>query len=257
MNRKTRMACIVLFTLLSAFVVTPVASAAEPVRNGNCDVGEVCFYYNSNLAGSISDMSYSLANYGTSPATCNHFIGPGNGKGKCIKNNTASAWNRTSSVARVYFSSNFNGDYQDFAPNERANLKPSLKNNNASHEVFAPSEIPWRCRTVNLEATSSALGLFHLHPTVNWCYNGRTVAQWGHDCSGDFVPEGFWFFQDCDSSTETAYELDGNSPGGIHFQIVGKWRSGYLITKTVKVDIWGRYDGTCGWSLPGYAINQC
>lgn len=125
-------------------ISAPAEAAAAPTRDGQCGAGEFCYYYNSNLAGSISDMSYSLDNYGTDQSSCNHFIGAGNGKGKCVKNHAASAWNQTGATVRVYFNSGFVGDYQDFAPGERANLIPKLKNNNASHQFLGAPTPPDR-----------------------------------------------------------------------------------------------------------------
>lgn len=148
-NRLTASAAVVL-TLIGSLLVSAVPAQAATARNGVCESGEFCYYYNSNNAGSISDMSYSLGNYGTDLATCNHFVGAGNGKGQCIKNNAASAWNQTGETVRVYFNSGFVGDYQDFAPGERANLNTKLKNNNASHKIGVTTVGPtWGTPNVN------------------------------------------------------------------------------------------------------------
>ncbi|GLW65197.1 hypothetical protein Arub01_34410 [Actinomadura rubrobrunea] len=120
----------------AASVLASPASAAA--RDGKCDSGEFCYYYNSNNQGSVSDFTGSVANYGTSQPSCYDFKGPGNGKGQCIKNNAASVWNRSSKTVRVYYNSNYGGAYQDFKPGAKGNLNATLKNQNASHE-FAPS----------------------------------------------------------------------------------------------------------------------
>ncbi|BEL10455.1 hypothetical protein Q0Z83_086460 [Actinoplanes sichuanensis] len=114
---------------------SPASAAA---RDGDCDSGEFCYYYNSDQAGSISDFAASENDYGATQPECYEFKGAGNGQGVCVKNNAASVWNRTGSTVRVYYNSNFGGAHQDFAAGAKGNLNSTLKNNNASHE-FAPS----------------------------------------------------------------------------------------------------------------------
>lgn len=126
-------------------VAVGIGVAATPAqagaRDGICDSGEFCYYYNSNHAGSISDHTGSVGDYGTTQPTCYEFKGAGNGQGLCIKNNAASVWNRTSSTVRVYYNSNYNGSYayQDFAAGAKTNLNATLKNNNASHQLLSGS----------------------------------------------------------------------------------------------------------------------
>ncbi|GIF08403.1 peptidase inhibitor family I36 protein [Actinoplanes siamensis] len=120
-------------------VATSVVSFSSPAsaasRDGACDSGEFCYYYNSNEEGSISDFTDSLEDYGTTQPSCYEFKGEGNGQGVCVKNNAASVWNRTAKTVRVYYNSDFGGSYQDFAAGAKGNLNATLKNNNASHEV--------------------------------------------------------------------------------------------------------------------------
>lgn len=140
MYRSLKATCVLLVVLLATLAGTTIALAA-PARNGVCDSGEVCFYYNSNRAGSLSDVSYPLASYGTGSA-CNHFLGAGNGKGLCLKNNAASVWNRTGQSVRVYYNSNYGGLSQDFAAGVNGNLNANLKNENASHQLLGGSQPP-------------------------------------------------------------------------------------------------------------------
>jgi surface antigen len=116
--------------------VTPAYAAA---RNGVCDSGEFCYYYNSGEAGSVSDFTGSLGDYGTTEPSCYDFKGAGAGKGVCVKNNAASVWNRTGQTVTVYFNSNYGGASQSFAAGAKGNLNATLKNNNASHHVGALS----------------------------------------------------------------------------------------------------------------------
>ncbi len=124
-------------------VAAPHAQAAPPgesLRDGKCQQGEFCYYYNSNNAGSVSDFPASLINladYGDTQPTCYEFKGVGNGKGSCIKNAAASVWNRTDTSVRVYYNSGYAGAHQDIPPGTKGNLGASLKNENASHRALS------------------------------------------------------------------------------------------------------------------------
>ncbi|WP_328612829.1 peptidase inhibitor family I36 protein [Amycolatopsis sp. NBC_00355] len=120
-------------TVLAA--VAPAASAA-PVRNGKCEAGEFCLYYEYDLQGSVSDFTTSIPNYGSSQPDCYEFKGPGTGQHACVKNRALSGYNRTSHVVRLYFNSNYKGTYIDFAPDDARDggLGP-LDLNNASHQI--------------------------------------------------------------------------------------------------------------------------
>lgn len=110
------------------------AQAATP-RNGVCEDGEFCYYYNSDQQGSVSDFTVSVGDYGTTQPSCYDFKGPGAGQGLCIKNDAASVWNRTTQTATVFFNSGYGGAAQSFAPGAKQNLNATLKNNNASHRI--------------------------------------------------------------------------------------------------------------------------
>ena len=110
------------------------APAQAAGRDGVCDSGEFCYYYNSDQAGSVSDFTGSLGDYGTTQPSCYDFKGAGAGKGQCIKNEAASAWNRTSKTVRVYYNSNYGGTYLDIKSGAKVNLG-ALKNQNASHQI--------------------------------------------------------------------------------------------------------------------------
>lgn len=124
--------------LLTTLVTASPAQAAT-ARNGICESGEFCYYYNSDNLGSISDHSATdLGDYGTDPATCYVFRTSGkNGYNQCIKNNAASVWNRTGKQVRVHYNSDYQGTYQLFDAGDKKNLNATLKNNNASHDVAA------------------------------------------------------------------------------------------------------------------------
>ncbi|MED7929116.1 peptidase inhibitor family I36 protein [Nonomuraea sp. LP-02] len=123
---------------LGGAVLGTAAPASAANRDGVCDTGEFCYYFNSNQQGSVSDFTGSIPDYSTTQPTCYDFKGTGAGKGTCIKNSAASVWNRSGKTVRVYFNTGYAGSYQDFAAGAKANLNATLKNQNASHQ-FSPS----------------------------------------------------------------------------------------------------------------------
>ncbi|GAA2615033.1 peptidase inhibitor family I36 protein [Actinomadura fulvescens] len=126
-------------------VILPAPPASAAGRNGKCESGEFCLYFNSNTKGSLSDFTGSVADYGAKQPKCFEFKSRGAGKGKCVKNHAASVWNRSKKTVRVYYNSNYRGTYQDIKAGAKANLKPGLKNQNASHRIGSPP--PNKCKT--------------------------------------------------------------------------------------------------------------
>ena len=124
-------------------MTTSVLSVASPAsaasRDGTCASGEFCYYYGDDEAGSVSDFTESLDDYGDSQPSCYEFKGDGEGKGSCVKNKAASVWNRTSKTVRVYYNSNYGGASQDFVAGAKGNLNDKLRKNNASHEIAPPA----------------------------------------------------------------------------------------------------------------------
>ncbi|MEU7909154.1 peptidase inhibitor family I36 protein [Actinoplanes sp. NPDC049118] len=145
------MLAVLMAALVGVAVAPGAASAAD--RDGSCDSGDFCYYYNSDQAGSVSDFTDTQEDYGATQPSCFEFKGDGAGKGVCVKNNAASVWNRTSKTVRVYFNSNLNGAHQDFDAGEKANLNATLKNNNASHELLGSSTNPTGCQTDGTNTT--------------------------------------------------------------------------------------------------------
>ena len=68
-----------------AGVTVAAGPASAAARDGHCDSGEFCYYFNSNEAGSVSDFTTSMDDYGTTQPSCYEFKGAGNGKGVCVK----------------------------------------------------------------------------------------------------------------------------------------------------------------------------
>jgi peptidoglycan hydrolase-like amidase len=131
---------------LGGTVLLPMTAASAAGRDGTCDSGEFCYYFNSDNQGSVSDFTGSVADYGTSQPSCYDFKGAGNGKGQCVKNAAASVWNRSTKTVRVHYNSNYGGSYQDFKAGAKGNLNSTLKNQNASHQ-FLGSAPPAGCKT--------------------------------------------------------------------------------------------------------------
>ncbi|WP_460400073.1 peptidoglycan DD-metalloendopeptidase family protein [Actinophytocola sediminis] len=154
---------------------TPAAAAD---RDGNCDSGEFCYYYNSDNAGSVSDFSGSVADYGTTQPSCYEFKGAGNGQSECIKNNAASVWNRSSVTVRVYFNTGYGGASQNFAAGAKGNLNTTLKNNNASHQFNPgtagqfwlpfPCGETWEAGTRTNHSPANAVDFNHYPDDLNW-----------------------------------------------------------------------------------------
>jgi peptidoglycan hydrolase-like amidase len=137
---------------LGGAVLATTSPASAASRDGVCDSGEFCYYFNSGNEGSVSDFTGSIPDYATEQPSCYDFKGPGAGKGQCIKNAAASVWNRSTKTVRVYFNSDYAGTHQDFAAGAKGNLNSSLKNQNASHQFL--SSAPTECST---DGTNSKL----------------------------------------------------------------------------------------------------
>ncbi|MGH3728081.1 MAG: peptidase inhibitor family I36 protein [Micromonosporaceae bacterium] len=128
----------VMFAALAAALLGGIVMVASPAqaaaRNGSCESGEFCLYYNSNHQGSLVDFTGSIKSYGTGSG-CVRFISSGNGRGQCVKNNAASAWNRKSVAVTVFYKSNWSGAIDSFVSGAKLNLSAALKNENAGHVV--------------------------------------------------------------------------------------------------------------------------
>lgn len=201
-------------TLGAQTSTTARSAAAAAGRNGTCDTGEFCYYYNSDEAGSVSDFSDSLDDYGTTEPSCYDFKGSGNGKGVCVKNNAASVWNRTGKTVRVYFNSNYAGASQDFAAGVKGNLNSTLKNNNASHQFLTSA--PTGCKT---DGTNSSL------PTTILVYEvaaGRVVRVSFKDYVKDVLPNE-WI---------SSWPAESLNAGAMAVKSYGWYRALHSISKT-------------------------
>ncbi len=124
--------------LVAPATVLAAPASAATARNGVCETGEFCLYYNTGPAGSLSDFTTSVSDYGDTQPGCYDFKGAGSGKGLCVKNNAAGAKNLSSKTVRVYYNSGYDAShaYQDFAPGAVANFTSTMKNQNAGHQFL-------------------------------------------------------------------------------------------------------------------------
>ncbi len=133
MRKKPALAALGGALLSATVVLAPSAQAAE-AQNGDCESGEFCLYYNSDQQGSMVDMAGGHKNYGSDTSTCVKFITDGNGKGRCVKNNAASAWNREDNAVTVFYKNEWAGAIDSILSGNKANLS-ATKNENAGHVV--------------------------------------------------------------------------------------------------------------------------
>ncbi|MFC4010010.1 peptidase inhibitor family I36 protein [Nonomuraea purpurea] len=156
---------------LGGTVLGTAAPASAADRDGICQTGEFCYYFNSNNQGSVSDFTGSVSDYSTAQPSCYDFKGAGAGKGKCIKNSAASVWNRSSKTVRVYFNSGYSGTYQDFAAGAKGNLNATLKNQNASHQIGPSSST----------RSNMSSSLYKAAGTITCGFDGYTTTSGRHE----------------------------------------------------------------------------
>jgi hypothetical protein len=258
-----------------ALVLASPASAAG--RDGVCNTGEFCYYYNSGEKGSISDFTSSVADYGATQPSCYEFKGAGNGKGKCVKNNAASVWNRTSKTVRIYFNSNYGGAHQDFAAGAKGNLNATLKNNNASHHIGPISS--GSCSTSGTGdhrscAQAVAWAKAHVHtgskPGYHNLCDHLVGLAYGWSASGSATAYVHWTqipskYKHAGSSSVPAGGLAFFSGGSGHVMISiggGKFISNdihgagsYTVTTISEIKSkWGK--PYLGWAQPWFKVNH-
>ncbi|MGW3771955.1 peptidase inhibitor family I36 protein [Actinomadura verrucosospora] len=112
--------------LAGALTVGVTGTAQAAAQNGVCEPGEVCFFWGSNLWGSLSDFSAPVGDFAPY-----RFISPAPGQGQGVKNNAASVWNRTGLNVHVCYSEWYNGSSDWVGYQSWRNLNYTL-NDNAS-----------------------------------------------------------------------------------------------------------------------------
>lgn len=100
-----------------AVVGAPAASAAG--KNGVCETGELCLFYNSNYGGRIFDLYYSDGDFRGD-------VFPGSTTS--ANNNTASYWNNDHLTWDVYTGANRSGSRGYLPPGHYGNFSSIYKN---------------------------------------------------------------------------------------------------------------------------------
>ncbi|MFU8873842.1 peptidase inhibitor family I36 protein [Micromonospora sp. SL4-19] len=218
------------------FTTSPVSSGGA--RNGSCDSGEFCYYYNSNNQGSVSDFTDSVGDYGVAQPSCYDYKGAGSGQGQCVKNNAASVWNRSANTVRVYFNSYYGGSYQELAPGYKGQLNSTLYNNNAGHRFLTTTD--------NGSGDTGTSGARN-----GSCDSGEFCYYYNSDNQGsisDFTTS----VSDYGVSQPSCYDYKGTGSGQgqcIKNNAASVWNRS---SKKVGVYFNSYYGGSCQEVAPGY-----
>ncbi|HEY9408847.1 MAG TPA: peptidase inhibitor family I36 protein [Jiangellaceae bacterium] len=122
--------------IAATVAVAPAAQAWE--GDGRCESGEVCLHWGSNFTGSYRDYLGSEWDFAG-----DRFLSAGSGRGSAVKNNSASATNRSGQGATIYYNEGYTGPRDYVAPYSRRNLY-NTRNDNASMTHYPCS---WNCGT--------------------------------------------------------------------------------------------------------------
>jgi len=155
----------------------PAASAAA--RNGTCESGEFCLYFNSGATGSLVDLVSSQRDYGTG-SSCVAFVSGGSGRGQCVKNNTAAVWNRTGKLVSVFYNSDFGGTYDVIPNGARVDLNANVKNDNAS-QIIGDASLRFPLNVTQAQIKG--------RPTP-WCWNSKTNCHHDYNAADIFAATG-------------------------------------------------------------------
>lgn len=164
---------------LGASMLTSAPAATAAARNGVCESGEFCLYYNSDQQGSRVDLVNSQRDYG-SGSGCITFVSSGAGQGQCVKNNAASARNLTGRPVFVFYNSDFGGTYDEIPAGASANLNANVYNNNASQIVGDASlRFPLATTQAAIKGRSPA-----------WCWDNKTNCHHDYNAADIFAATG-------------------------------------------------------------------
>ncbi|WP_299447009.1 peptidoglycan DD-metalloendopeptidase family protein [uncultured Phycicoccus sp.] len=175
-----RMAAGVLATIgLAAALVAAAPSATAAAKNGVCESNEFCLYYNSGNAGSLVDLVNSQRDYGTG-AGCIEFVSTGSGKGQCVKNNTASVWNRTGGPVFVFYNTDFGGVYDKIPAGAKVDLNANVKNDNAS-QIVGDAELRFPLNVTQAHVKNQS---------PKWCWDSKVNCHHDYNAADIFVATG-------------------------------------------------------------------
>lgn len=164
---------------LAAALVAAAPTATATARDGVCEAGEFCLYYNSDHGGSRVDLVNSQRDYG-SGAGCIEFVSAGAGQGQCVKNNTASVWNRTGKPVFVFFSSDYGGVYDQLSDGAKVNLNANVKNENAS-QIVGDASLRFPLGTTQAHIKSRS---------PQWCWDSKVNCHHDYNAADIFAATG-------------------------------------------------------------------
>ncbi len=122
-----RIRTLALAAVAATVAVVGMALPAGATKDGRCDSGDGCLYYNSNRGGSLIDYRTAISNFGG-----DRFISSGPGRALLVKNNAASAMNRYAyAPLYIYYNENYTGPFDKIPASSWGNLVHT-RNDNAS-----------------------------------------------------------------------------------------------------------------------------
>lgn len=164
---------------LVAGLIATAPSASAAARNGLCETGEFCLYYGPDRTGSLVDFVSTQRDYAESGG-CVKFIRAGSGRGACVQNNAASAWNRSGKPVTVFYNSDFGGVYDVIPNNAGPNLNANVRKDNASHIVGDASlRFP-------LNVTQAQIK----NRTPHWCWDNKANCHHDYNAADIFAATG-------------------------------------------------------------------
>lgn len=178
--RITRLAATAAAVLgLAGALVATAPAANAGARNGTCETGEFCLYYNTGHTGSLVDLVNSQRDYG-SGAGCIEFVSTGSGKGTCVKNNAGSVWNRTGKAVFVFYNSDFGGTYDKIPDGAKVNLNDNVRKDNASQIVGDASlRFPLNVTQAHIKSRSPM-----------WCWDSKVNCHHDYNAADIFAAPG-------------------------------------------------------------------
>ena len=178
MFRRFAVGLVAMLGVAAALVGTaPTASATA--RNGVCESGEFCLYYNRGNAGSRVDLVNSQRDYGTGSG-CITFVSSGSGQGQCVKNNTASVWNRSGKSVFVFYNSDFGGVYDEVPNGAQVDLNANVKNSNAS-QIIGDASLRFPLGVTQADIKNR---------TPHWCWDSKVNCHHDYNASDIFAATG-------------------------------------------------------------------
>lgn len=175
---KRMLATLVAIVGLAALTVGLAPSANAAARNGTCDSGEFCLYYNDSSTGSVVDMINSQRDYGTGSG-CITFIG-GSQAGTCAKNRAGSSWNRTGKPVYVFYNSDYGSTYDVIPNGAKVPLNSNVHKNNASH-IIGDASLRFPLNVTQAQIKNH---------TPTWCWDSKTNCHHDYNASDIMISTG-------------------------------------------------------------------